>query len=69
MGFTQYFGFLLTWWGVLVLAALEPPSQDLQEGGAAADGGDGGDHAVGELAHARGARNLQAIAGAQRQVD
>ena len=33
------------------------------------DSGDGGDDAVGELAHARGARDLQAIAGTQGQVD
>lgn len=46
----------------LVLAALEPAAEDLQEGGASADGGDGGDHAVGEVAHARGSRDLQAIA-------
>src|SRR5688572_22959184 len=30
----------------LLLAALEPAAEDLQEGGASPDGGDGGDHAV-----------------------
>jgi hypothetical protein len=47
----------------LVLAALEPAAEDLQEGGASSHGGNGGDDAVGQLAHAGGSRDLQAVAG------
>ena len=49
----------------LVLAALEPAAEDLQEVGASYDGGEGGEDSIGEVAHARGAGDFQAEAGAE----
>jgi hypothetical protein len=40
----------------LLLSALEPAAEDLQEGGASSEGGETGDCAVHELAHAGGPR-------------
>src|SRR5688500_9884036 len=53
----------------LVLAALEPATEDLQEGGASSEGGEAGDDAVHELAHAGGSGDLQAIAGGEGEID
>src|SRR5688500_19095914 len=53
----------------LLLPALEPATEDLQEGGASSEGGQAGDGAVHELAHAGGARDLQAVAGAEGETD
>jgi len=36
---------------------------------ASADGGGGGDHAIGDVAHVGGSRDLQAVAGVQGQID
>lgn len=46
----------------LLLPALEPAAEDLQEGGASSEGGKAGDGAVQEFAHAGGPRDLQAVA-------
>lgn len=42
----------------LLLAALEPAAEDLQEGGASSEGGQAGDGAVHEFAHAGGPQDL-----------
>jgi len=48
-----------------VLAALEPAAEDFEKGGASSNGGQGGEDLVGELAHARGSGDLQAVAVAE----
>src|SRR5688500_19662859 len=53
----------------LVLAALEPATENLQKGGASSEGGEAGDGAVHELAHAGGPRDLQAVAGGEGEID
>ena len=53
----------------LVLAALEPAAEDLQEGGASPEGGEAGDDAIDELAHARDAGDLQTIARGEGEMD
>ena len=53
----------------LVLAALEPAAEDLQEGGAAPEDGKAGDDAIDELAHARDAGDLQTIARGEGEMD
>src|SRR5215210_8289969 len=53
----------------LLLPALKPAAEDLQEGGASSEGGQPGDDTVHELAHAGGPRDLQAIAGAEGETD
>lgn len=52
----------------LVLPALKPAAEDLQEGGASSKGGQAGDGSVNEVAHARGARDLQVIAGLRERL-
>src|SRR5829696_2550364 len=53
----------------LLLTALEPAAEDLQEGGASSESGETGDGAVHELAHAGGSRDLQAVAGGEGEID
>jgi hypothetical protein len=53
----------------LLLAALKPAAEDLQEGGASSDGRQCGYGSVRELAHARGTRDLEAIAEGEGEID
>src|SRR5688500_20117584 len=53
----------------LLLPALEPAAEALQEGGASSEGGEAGDGAVHELAHAGGPGDLQAVAGGGGEID
>ena len=52
----------------LLLPALEPAAEDLQEGGTSTEGGETGDDAVHEFAQMGGPRDLQAVAGVRERL-